>query len=73
MGQVTFGALPGVVVLDDDLFEPLGPGRIGFVTTEAMAVDWLDGQDIGIVRVLPAHTVAGFAGQCFMLELGEFL
>ena len=43
MGLVTFRALPGVVVLGNDLLEPLGPGRIGFVATEAKVVGRLGG------------------------------
>jgi hypothetical protein len=73
MGLVTFDAFPGVVVLGDDLLEPLGPGRIGFVATETKVVSRLGGQYIGIVRMLAAHPVTGFAGQGFMLEPGKFL
>jgi len=73
MGHVTFGALPAVVILDDDLLEPLGPGRIGLVATDAMAAGQFDGQDVWIFRMLAAHSVAGLAGKRFMLELGEFL
>jgi hypothetical protein len=61
------------MIFDDDLFEPLGPGWIGFVAADAMAAGKLDGQDIGIVRVLAAHTVAGFAGERLVFKFGEFL
>jgi hypothetical protein len=73
MGHVTFGAFAAVMVPDDDLFEPLGPGGIGFVATDAMAAGQLDGQDIGIFRVFAAYAVAGFAGERLVFKPGEFL
>ncbi len=61
------------MVFDDNLLEPLGPGWIGLVAADAMAAGKLDGQDVGIFRVLAAHTVAGFAGERLVFKFGEFL
>ena len=73
MGQVTFDALPGVVVLDDDLLEPFGPGRIGLVAADAMTASKFGRQDVRVFSVFTAYTMTGFAGQCLMFELGELL
>ena len=61
MRQVAIGAFWPVMIFDDDLLEPGWPGHIGFVASDAMAAGGLDGQDIRVIAMLPAHAVARLA------------
>ena len=63
MGHVAFSAFWPVMILDDDLLEPGRAGQIGFVTPDAVAAGGLDGQDVRIVGVLPAHAMAILTGK----------
>ena len=66
MGHVTFRAFRPVMIFDDDLLEPGWTRQIGFMAADAMAASGLDRQDVRIIGVLPAHTVATLAGKRLM-------
>ena len=63
MRHVAIGAFWPVMILDDDLLEPGRAGHIGFVTPDAVAAGGLDRQNVRVVGMLPAHTVAILAGK----------
>lgn len=71
---MTFGTLvTGVMVLGVDLFVPLGPGRIRFVTANTVSVVEHLHFHVRVVCVRPTETVANFAGKVFVPEVCNLL
>src|SRR3954471_3815878 len=56
-----------------DLFVPFGPGRVGFVATNAVAKRENFQFYIGIVHVRLTGPMAPLTGKTFMLKFREFL
>ena len=73
MRQVTVGAFFPVVILHDNLLEPFGTRRIGFMAAQTETVRHLRRHDVVIERVLTIRTVTGFARQGLMLGMRQLL
>jgi hypothetical protein len=56
-----------------DLLQPRRSARVAFVTADAMAVGKLGGFDLRVLNMGLVRTVARFAGNSFVLELGNDL
>ena len=63
MRQVTLAAIFTVMILYDDLLEPLGTRKVSLVATNTKANRRLDRQNIGIIRVIPAHAMTPLTGE----------
>ena len=73
MRPVTLAALFAIMVLDDDLLEPLRARRIGFMAAQTKAIRNFCRHEVVIERVLAVRAVAGFAGQGLVVGMRQLL